>query len=239
MKGMILAAGEGRRLRPLTESVPKPMLRVGSGPILEHNVRLLARNGIDDIVINLHHCPEAVTSHFGNGAPWGVRIVYSHEPRLLGTAGAIRKVAERFDSTFVVLYGDNLFSLDLGSVLEFHRRARSDATVVVYRREDVSASGIVELDAEDRVIRFLEKPGKEEVFSHWVNAGLLVLEPSVIEEIPKGEPSDFGRDVLPRLVERRKPVYGYRMSSRDGLWWIDTPQDLERLRREIPQEALR
>src|ERR1700676_2990811 len=113
MRAFVLAAGEGRRLRPLTERVPKPMIEIRGRPILEHNVRLLVRHGFDDITINTHYLPDVVTAHFGDGRKFGARISYSHEDELLGTAGALNAVRARFDETFAVLYGDNLTTCDL------------------------------------------------------------------------------------------------------------------------------
>lgn len=227
MKAMLLAAGEGRRLRPLTCHLPKPMIRVGGRPILEYNVQFLAQHGIHELVINLHHCPEVVTNYFEGGERWGASITYSYEPELLSTAGAVRKVAHLFSETFLVVYGDNLTTCDLGRLCADHRSKGGMGTMALHHREDVTASGIVGLDEADRITRFLEKPRPSEVFSHWVNAGLLVLEPEVLDHIPSDRPSDFGRDVLPALLECDQTLYGYRMS--EPLWWIDTPADYERL----------
>ncbi len=237
MKAMILAAGEGTRLRPLTERMPKPMLRIGGRPILEHNIRLLAKHGIRELVINLHHCPDVVTSYFGDGHPWGVRITYSYEPVLLGTAGAVKNVADFFDSTFLVVYGDNLTTCDIGQLCSFHRQKSGLGTVGVFRRDNPTSSGIVALDEQDRITRFLEKPKPHEVFSHWVNAGLLVWETEVLDYIPANAPSDFGRDVLPALIAGGRPLYGYRMS--EGLWWIDTLEDYERLHKLTEEGGLK
>jgi NDP-sugar pyrophosphorylase family protein len=231
LKAVLLAAGEGLRLGTVTADIPKPMIEIGGRPILEHNVRLLASYGIQDLIINLHHRAEAVLHHFGDGASLGVRITYSHEPILLGTAGAVKKVADQLTDTFLVIYADNLTDCDLRKVLQFHRRKQGVGTIALFHRENATASGIAELDANDRVLRFLEKPRAEEVFSPWVNAGILVLEPVVIDWIPAGRASDFGRDVLPAVLAANQPLYGYRMS--EGLWWVDSPEDLERTRRQF------
>jgi len=232
MKAFLLAAGEGLRLGAVTADRPKPMIKISGRPILEHNIRFLASHGIHDLIINLHYRPEIVTNHFGDGAPFGVRITYSHEPQLLGTAGAVKKVADQLTSTFLVMYADNLTDCDLGKLLEFHRRKGGVGTVALFYRENATASGIAELDANDRIVRFLEKPKAEEIFSPWVNAGLLVLEPAVLDWIPVGKASDFGREILPAVLAAGLPLYGYRMS--EGLWWVDSPEDLERTRRQYP-----
>jgi NDP-sugar pyrophosphorylase family protein len=232
MKAILLAAGEGLRLGSTTADRPKPMIEIGGRPILEHNVRLLAGYGIHELIINLHYRPEMIVQHFGDGASFGVRITYSHEPTLLGTAGAVRKIADQLTDTFLVFYADNLTDCDLRRLIDFHRRKGGCGTIALFHRENATASGIAELDDNDRILRFLEKPRREEIFSSWVNAGMLVLEPSVIPLIPNDHASDFGRDVLPALIQSNQGLFGYRMS--EGLWWVDSPEDLERTRRQFP-----
>jgi NDP-sugar pyrophosphorylase family protein len=232
---MLLAAGEGRRLGSTTLDRPKPMLEIAGRPILDHNIRFLARHGIRDLIVNLHHCPETITQYFGDGASRGVRISYSYEPALLGTAGAVKNVSQHFDETFIVMYGDNLSTCDLSRFVDFHRRKSGAATVALFHREDATASGIAELDGSDRIVRFLEKPRADEVFSRWVNAGILIMEPAVLDFIPNGRASDFGRDVLPAVLAAGQPIYGYRMT--EELWWVDSPEDLERTRRSFEASA--
>ena len=179
MKAIILAAGKGERLRPLTEQMPKPMISIAGRPILEYNIRLLASHGIREIVINLHHCPEVVADYFGDGHAWGVSITYSYEPVLLGTAGAVKNVEAFFDDTFLVMYGDNWSTCDISQLRSFHSKKDGMGSVALFHRDDPTASGIVGLGLGDRICRFLEKPEPHQVFSHWVNAGLLILEPQV------------------------------------------------------------
>jgi NDP-sugar pyrophosphorylase family protein len=210
------------------------MVQVGGRPILEHNVCLLKRHGIKELVINLHHCPQAVIDYFGSGSRWGISITYSYEPELLGTAGSIRNWAQFFTEPFFVIYGDNLTTCDLGSMFRFHGSKGGIGTIALYHREDVTASGIAELDSTDRITRFLEKPHLEEIFSHWVYAGLMVLDPLVFGYIPPNRPSDFGRDVLPVLIDRGLALFGYRMSEK--LWWIDSLADYEGIKSMQPRE---
>ena len=228
-KAMILAAGRGTRLRPLTDTVPKCMARVAGKPVLEHNIEWLRKFGVTDLTINLHHMPEAVKEHFGDGERWGVRIVYSFEPDLLGTAGAVKKVADFFDAPFFVWYGDNLSTCRLDRLWEFHLKKGGLATIALHEREDPTQSGIVGLDEDERVSRFLEKPRPEQVFSHWVSAGIFVLEPHALRAVPAEGAHDFGRDIFPALLDQGAALYGYRMSEDEGLWWIDTAADLERV----------
>ncbi len=272
MNALLLAAGEGTRLRPLTEKLPKPMIPIAGKPILQHNVELLARHGIREIAINLHHCPEVVRSHFGDGSRFGVSITYSYEPELLGTAGAVKKLESFFQDTtksviarsdperaervegcdeaipklergdcfaslamtranqspFLVLYGDNLIHCDLHRLLAFHQERAGIATLALHYRDDVTHSGVVTLDGNDRVLQFVEKPRADQIPSHWVNAGVLVLEPKVLDHIPAGVPSDFGKDILPHLLEQGERLYGYRLTGDEGIRWIDTLEDLRR-----------
>ncbi len=230
MKAFVLAAGESRRLRPLTDHIPKPMLPIGKRPILEHNVRLLARYGVSEIIINLHHCPQVIRSHFGDGSEFGVSIRYSYEPALRGTAGAIKPFQSEFREDFFLVYGDNLTDCKLDRLLARHRARSAAATIAVFERADVSASGVVEFGEEGRIRRFVEKPKASEASGNWVNAGYAVLSPAVVELIPEAVPSDFGRDIFPSLLQRHEGVYAYPMTER--LWWIDSPADYERTRAE-------
>ncbi len=231
MKAMILAAGEGSRLRPLTDRVPKCMIPVAGKPLMEHTVEWLCRFGITDIVVNVCHLPELIRAHFGDGAKWGARISYSVEERQLGTAGGVRNVASFFGAEpFLVWYGDNLSTCDLARVQEFHGETGGIGTIAVHWREDVSQSGIVELDHRKRVRRFVEKPAPDEVFSHWANAGIYLLEPDVLRLIPTEGPQDFGRDVFPLALAGERGLFGYELSANERLAWIDRPEDLEAVR---------
>ena len=234
---MLLAAGLGTRLRPLTDEIPKCMVPVAGRPILEHVVRRLHRQGVDDLVINLHYRPDVVTRHFGDGSELGVHITWSHEPELLGTAGSVRKAANHFTGSFFVWYADNISDCDLGALWRRHQDAGAWVTMALHEREDPTSSGIVELDEDGMVQRFLEKPSVDEVFSHLVNAGILVIDPRVPGMIPAHGPSDFSAEVLPDLLSGGRPLAGYRLSASEGLWWADRPEDLEAmdlaLRREV------
>jgi NDP-sugar pyrophosphorylase family protein len=180
-----------------------------------------------------------IRGYFGDGHNWDVEVAYSEEPYPLGTAGGVKRIAWFFEGPFFVWYGDNLSSCNLKRLYAFHCRKRAVATIALFSRPDVTQSGIVGLDADDRVCRFLEKPRSQDVFSHWVNAGIFVLEREVLDLIsPDGTP-DFGRDVFPAMLTAGLPVYGYRMSEDEGLWWIDTPEDLARLDQLLAGERLR
>ena len=154
---MILAAGRGTRLRPLTDAIPKAMVPFAGKPLLEYIVRLLARHGFDDLVINLHHLPHVIADYFGDGRAWGVSITYSLEDDLLGTAGAARQVADFFDGPFLMYYGDNLTNFDLGELWQTHQREGEIASIGLLWMDDPTTRGIVGLDAHHRIDRFVEK----------------------------------------------------------------------------------
>lgn len=238
-KAMILAAGVGSRLLPLTDRIPKPMVAIGGKPILEHTVERLARAGVREIVINLHHLPEVVTQHFGNGERWGVRIHYSLERELLGTAGALKRIESCFnDGRFFVWYGDNLSTCDLERLAAQHRDRDGLATIALHERDDPTSSGIVGLDGRDQITRFLEKPRPDQVFSRWVSAGIFVLEPEVLRYIRAGTAVDFGRDVFPGLLDDDQALFGYRMFAPERLWWIDTLDALHRVQSDWEKEGI-
>jgi NDP-sugar pyrophosphorylase family protein len=213
MKALILAAGEGTRLRPLTLTQPKPMLPIGGVPILEHLVGHLRQHGIDEVAINLHYKPEAITTHFGDGLRFGVRVVYSSEPQLLGSAGAARALDWFLDDTFLVLYGDVLTDIDLSELVRRHRVTRAAATLALYEVEDKTRCGMVDTDATGRIERFLEKPAANVPCGDLANAGIYVLEPGVLQRVPRGENVDFGLHVFPQLLASGVPMYGYRIDG--------------------------
>jgi len=238
VKAIVLAAGEGRRLRPLTNDVPKPMIRIAGRPILEHTLTLLVSHGIKEIVINLHHCPEAVTSVLGDGRRWGVSITYVHEPELLGTAGTVASLRTWFSDRALVVYGDNLMKCDLSKVIAFHQHHAALVTIAVYHRDDPIGAGIVEVLEDGRVRRFLEKPTREQVFSHWVNAGLLVIDAAALKYVPSTRPADLSFHVIPALLEAGERMFAYRFDRTERLWWVDTPSDLQRVQREFADQAI-
>jgi len=233
---MILAAGQGTRLRPLTDRVPKCMTELGGRPLIEHTLERLRRFGVREVLLNLHHLPEVILGRLGDGARLDMRIVYSLEDRLRGTAGGVKHAAWFFQGTFLLLYGDNLSTCDFSRLIAFHRCSGGLATLALHWRQDTASSGVAELEATGRISRFLEKPAPSESFSHWVNAGIYVLEPEILNWIPGEGAPDFGRDVFPLLLAAGRPIYGYRMARDERLGWIDTPEDLERLRRTWNQE---
>ena len=209
-KAMLLAAGRGERLRPLTDTTPKCMLPFEGKPLLEHWIDKLRSFGIRDVVINVHHLAGTIVDHFGSGQRWDMRIQYSRESELLGTSGALLQVRSLFESgTFLVIYADNQSTCGLNDVVEFHARRVSVATISVCWIDDPSSCGIVGFDDEGRIERFLEKPAAEQIFSHHINAGIYVFEPEIFDYIPANGVSDFSRDVFPRMLAAGAPLYAF------------------------------
>ncbi|GIK40283.1 MAG: hypothetical protein BroJett011_41160 [Chloroflexota bacterium] len=229
MKGMILAAGEGRRLRPLTDHAPKPMLPVAGRPLLEHTITYLRDCGVTDLAVNLYHLPQVVIDYFGDGSRWGVSLHYSVEEHLLGSAGGVKRLQSFFDDTFIVFYGDLLTWADLRPMIELHRRTGVLATMGLYHVPDPWNRGIVQLDEAKNVIRFVEKPPRDQVFSNLANAGIYVLEPEVLNRIPAEQVYDFGHDVFPGLLADGIHIAGYIIE--DLLIDIGLPEKYEEANR--------
>ncbi|NJN95050.1 MAG: nucleotidyltransferase family protein [Anaerolineales bacterium] len=235
MKGMILAAGEGRRMRPLTDHTPKPMLPLAGRPLLEHTLIYLRDNGISDLAINLYHLPQVVIDYFGDGSRCGVSLRYSVEEQLLGSAGGVKQLQSFFDDTFVVFYGDLLTWTDLRPMIDLHRRAGVIATMGLYHVPDPWNRGIVQLDEAQNIVRFVEKPPRDQVFSHLANAGIYILEPEILDRIPVNTVYDFGLDVFPGLLRDGIRVAGYVIE--DLLIDIGLPEKYEEANRIVASMA--
>ena len=209
MKGMILAAGEGQRLRPLTDHLPKPMLPLAGQPLLEHTIIHLRNCGITDLAINLYHLPSSVMDYFGDGRHWGINLRYSLEEHLLGSAGGVKRLQPFFDDTFLVYYGDVFTWADLSPMIGFHHRSGALATMGLYRVPDPWNRGIVALDEAQTIVRFVEKPSRKQAFSDLANAGIYVLEPEVLDHVPSEQVCDFGHDVFPAMLAEGIRLTGY------------------------------
>lgn len=217
MKAVILAGGQGTRLLPLTETLPKPMVSVLDRPIMEHIVRHLQSFGIMDMVATLHYRPRVIRDHFADGSDFGLSMRYTLETEPLGTAGSV-KLAERYlDETFLVVGGDAMVDFDMQAFLNFHRERQAKVSLCLTRVRDPGEFGIVITDDEGCVQRFLEKPGPSEVFSDTVNTGIYLIEPEVLEAIPKKQPYDFSGDLFPALLDQGIPIYGYVATG----YWSD------------------
>jgi mannose-1-phosphate guanylyltransferase/phosphomannomutase len=215
VKAVIMAGGEGTRLRPLTSNVPKPMLPLVNRPMMEHIVELLRRHEITEVVVTLAFMPNVIRNYFGDGSEFGVQMVYATEESPLGTAGSVRNAMDELDDTFLVISGDVLTDIDLGAVIADHRSSGATATIGLVRVENPLEYGIVTTDDSGAIDRFLEKPTWGEVFSDTINSGIYVLEPSVFDAIPEGVAVDFSSDVFPKLLEQGHRVSGF---VADGYW---------------------
>jgi len=223
MKAVLLVGGEGTRLRPLTYKTPKAMVPILNRPFLEHFIAHLKRHNIKDIILTLGYLPDQVQAYFGDGRDFDVRLVYVVEGAPLGTAGAVKNVAQHLDGPFFVFNGDVFTDLDLTGMLAFHREKRAVATIALTPVEDPSRYGVVETDDWGRVRAFIEKPPRHEATTNMINAGTYILEPEVLEYIPSGSHYMFELGLFPQLLARGRPVYAYPSDA----YWIDigTPEN--------------
>jgi mannose-1-phosphate guanylyltransferase/phosphomannomutase len=215
MKAVIMAGGEGTRLRPQTSNLPKPMLPLVGRPMMEHIVSLLRRHGITDIVVTVAFMPNAIRSYFGDGSELGVRMVYATEETPLGTAGSVRNARDELTERFLVISGDVLTDIDLTALIEFHEKNEALATLALCAVENPLEFGIVITREDGSIERFLEKPGWGQVFSDTINTGIYVLEPEIFDAIPAGRSVDFSGEVFPAVLEAGAPIFGY---VANGYW---------------------
>ncbi|MGI0148006.1 MAG: sugar phosphate nucleotidyltransferase [Thermoplasmata archaeon] len=224
MKAVVLAGGEGTRLKPLTYKRPKPLMLVAGRPCIDYVLRALAGSGFHEIIITTAYMSDALIKSIGDGLGYNASILYSFEENPAGTAGAVRRVGNFFNETFVVSMGDILCDVDFKALYDFHKRKGAAVTIALTEVEDPTKYGVVGLDANGRIAKFKEKPKKEEAFSNLVNAGIYVLEPEVLEFIPPEQKFDFAKDLFPKLLSKGLGLYGSRI---DGVWMdIGQPHDL-------------
>ena len=215
MKAVVMAGGEGTRLRPLTSNQPKPMVPIVGKPCMEHIVELLKTHGLDDVIVTVAFMPQAIRGYFGAGESHGVSIRYSVEESPAGTAGSVKLAEEALDETFLVISGDALCDIDLAELVRFHREKGALATIGLVSVPNPLEFGIVVTDAEGRIERFLEKPSWGQVFTDTINTGIYVLEPEVLRHVPTDRPYDFSKELFPLLLEMGRPLYGY---VAEGYW---------------------
>jgi mannose-1-phosphate guanylyltransferase / phosphomannomutase len=215
MRAVVMAGGEGTRLRPLTSNQPKPMVPIVGKPCMEHILELLRAHEFTDVVVTVAFLPQAIRTYFGDGETLGLSIEYSVEESPLGTAGSVRLASDRLDETFLVISGDALCDIDLRKIVDFHQEKGAAVTIGLKSVENPLEFGIVVTDEEGRVERFLEKPSWGQVFSDTINTGIYVLEPEVLRHIPTDRPFDFSKELFPLLLEMGRPIYGYVC---EGYW---------------------
>lgn len=213
-RAMIMAAGVGTRLEPLTLTVCKPMVPLANQPAIVRILNLLKQHGVQHVTANLHYKGDQIEAALGDGSAFGMSARYSKEPELMGTAGGVKKVADHFPGTFVVVSGDALTDCDLTDLVRFHQANGAIATIALKEEDDTSKFGVVITDKQNRIRSFQEKPKPEEAKSHWVNTGIYVFEPQIFDLIPEGF-YDFGSQLFPLLAEQNAPFFGYKM---DGYW---------------------
>lgn len=223
---MVLCAGFGTRLGDLTREIPKPMLPLNGRPMVAYILSHLKRHGFDQIALNLHFKPEIIRDHFGDGTSSGITLTYSHEPQLLGTAGGVKQVESFFRTApeFLVHYGDVVTDQDFTAMLQFHRQRGALVTLLLHQR--IKSNSVVTLDGDGCIVDFLERPTDEArrgLVSPWVNSGICICSPEILDSIPPGSPSDLPRDIFPKLIGTRRlfgfPLSGYRCA-------VDSPARL-------------
>lgn len=216
MKAMVLAAGVGSRLEPLTTQLPKPIVPVANVPVMEHMLKLLAKHGFTDICANLHYMPEKIVEYFGDGKKFGVNLTLRREEKLSGDAGGVRALREFLqDDTFIVTMGDLITDADLSRIIKEHKAKKALASIAVKEMDDVSRFGVVVTDENGFITGFQEKPSNEEALSKFISTGIYILEPEIFDHMPATGEYGFGRQLFPSLVAKKLPVLAVQI---DGYW---------------------
>jgi mannose-1-phosphate guanylyltransferase/phosphomannomutase len=226
MKAVVMAGGEGSRLRPLTIGRPKPMVPMVSKPVMAHILDLLKRQGITEVVVTLHFMPEVIQSYFGDGSSLGMQIHYAIEETPLGTAGSVKNAQEYLDEPFLIISGDAVTDINLQEVIAYHEAQGAEATLTLYRVPNPLEYGVIITDPDGKITQFLEKPSWGEVISDTVNTGIYVIDPSVLDLIEEGVSTDWSKDVFPQLLESGRPLYGFVASGN----WTDVGDISEYMR---------
>lgn len=229
MQAVILAGGRGTRLG--NSEIPKVMIRIGGTPVLEHQIELLKKNGINEVILCVKHVSKAIKDYFGNGGRFGVKITYSEEKNFLGTAGAVRFARKKIKGDFLLLYGDVMLNMDISKLVEYHKKKKGVATLVVHKSDHPHDSDIIDIGPDGRIRRFLGKPKPGQKFKNVTNAAVYVMKKSVLDSVPEGRPSDFGGDIFPEMVEKSAKVYGYE--TREYIKDMGTPERLMRVSRDF------
>ena len=217
MQAVILAGGNAAQLHPWNTGIPKPLVPFFDRPVTEYAIRLLARHGVQDIIITTSYLAKDVARYFGDGSRWGVGIRYSIENEPMGTAGAVKLVGGMISDTFVVVSGDIITDFDISAALETHKSAGSIATILLAEADDPTQFGIVDCEESGTVSRLVEKPRCTEALTNTVSTGIYILEVEALSSIPYNEAQDFARHTFPRLIRNREPVQGLRLPG----YWCD------------------
>lgn len=237
MKAVILAGGKGSRLGNKTLEIPKPMMRIGDKPLLEHQVDLLVKYGFTEIILLVNYLKDSIISHFGNGARFHAHISYFEEKEPLGTVGGIKEIEEQLPDDFLVLYGDVMVNMNLQRLVHFHIEKNSQCTLVLHPNDHPYDSDLVDMDSEGRIIAFHHKPHPEGVwYNNMVNAGAYVLSAELFQYLQKGKKADFGRDIFPVILDKVR-MFGYHTS--EYLKDMGTPERLEKVREDLESGRIR
>lgn len=223
MKAIIMAGGEGTRLKPVSGDTPKPLVNLCGRPVMEHIVRLLRKNGVTDICAALKYRPEEIENYFGNGEKFGVSMQYRIEKDALGTAGGVKNCADFFgDEDFLVISGDAACDFDLSALISAHEKHSPAVSIALYPHSDPLRYGLALCDGESCVRSFIEKPDWAHVVTNLVNTGIYIVTPRAMELVPEGRSFDFAKDLFPILLEKGELIYGFPC---DGYWCdIGTPK---------------
>jgi D,D-heptose 1,7-bisphosphate phosphatase len=231
MQAIILAGGLGTRLKEVAHDTPKSMMLIGEKPLLEHQVLLLKKYGVKEIILIVNHLKEHIQAHFGNGSQWGVEIIYYEEKAPLGTVGGIKACEDHLKEDFIVLYGDVMVDMDVSLLMNFHHRTKSDCTLVLHPNDHPFDSDLVELDKDNHIVAFHPKPRTDNrYYQNMVNAGMYVMKRNVLEHLTYGQQADFGKDVFP-VVLNKLTMMGYNTS--EYLKDMGTPDRLEQVRKDF------
>lgn len=216
-KIIIVAGGKGERLKPITNSIAKPMVTVGGKPVLEHNLDLFKKFGFKNFILALCYLPETIEDYFGDGKKFGVNIEYTYEnPETpLGTAGAITLAKDKINSTFIVTYGDSLRVVDLEKMWQQHKETTAFATLYTYKRFGENPKSMIKFDQSNRILEFKERPTPEEITEDfvWANGALYIFEPEIFSYIKVNDQVDFGKDVFPNLLTEKRKVFAFPIGS--------------------------
>lgn len=235
-KAVILCGGPGKRLRPLTDTIPKPLIKIGDKPVLEHLINVLKREGIGEIFLAVCYLGEKIEEYFGEGKKWGVKIVYSYEKKPAGGAGAIKLLEDKLDSTFAVLNGDCLTDLPFAKMAKFHQQKRGLATFLVHKTNHPYDSDLVEYDEDFLIKRFFRpKPGDQ--FKPISKSGTHIFEPEVLKFIPKGKKYSLEKELIPKLIKEGQKIFAYYSEaySHD----MGTPERLEKVRGDFKEGKIK
>lgn len=231
MKAMILGAGKGTRVQPITHEIPKPMIPLVRKPVMEYLIELLKKHGVDQIMVNTSHLAPIIENYFRDGEQFGVSMAYSYEGYVesgvaisspVGSAGGMKKIQDFsgfFDETFIVLCGDAWIDLDISKALEIHRQKKAIASIIIREvpNDEVFKYGIVALDEDDRILQFQEKPDPKDAISNLANTGIYIFEPEIFDYIPSGVAYDIGGELFPKLAQESLPFIGINLPFQ----WLD------------------